>query len=121
VELHTKRQQEATLSSDKEAPSDATAYCAQDGIKGTNKRRKQHPLWTATMTSRGDDRGWEAGGSGMGQVLTTVHGNRHLVRPRTDHFKMLLEEACPNHAYHVKRKLKDYPMTQSFMTSGSLT
>jgi hypothetical protein len=39
----------------------------------------------------------------------------------TDQFKRLLEEACPNHAYPVKHKLKDCGMMRSFMTSGSLT
>jgi hypothetical protein len=38
-----------------------------------------------------------------------------------DHFKRLLEEACPNHAYPIRHKLKDYGMMRSLMTSGSLT
>jgi hypothetical protein len=38
-----------------------------------------------------------------------------------DHFKRLLEEACPNHVYPVMHRLKDYDMMRSFMTSGSLT
>jgi hypothetical protein len=38
-----------------------------------------------------------------------------------DHFKRLLEEACPNHAYPIWHKLKDYDMMRSFITSGSLT
>jgi hypothetical protein len=38
-----------------------------------------------------------------------------------DQFKRLLEEACPNHAYPIKHKLKDYGMMRSFMTSASLT
>jgi hypothetical protein len=57
----------------------------------------------------------------VGQVSTTVHDNRRLVRPPIDHFKRLLEEVCPNHAYPVKHKLKDCGMTQCFMTSGTLT
>jgi hypothetical protein len=112
---------EATPSSGKEAPSDVAAYCTQDDIKCSNKRRKQRPLGTVTMTSRGDDRGWEAGSSSMGQISSVMHGNRCLVRPPTDHFKRLLEETCPNHAYPVKHKLKDYGKMQSFMTLGSLT
>jgi hypothetical protein len=39
----------------------------------------------------------------------------------TDHFERLLEEACLNHMYPVKHKLKDYVMMKNFMTSGSLT
>jgi hypothetical protein len=46
----------------------------------------------------------------VGQVLTAVHGNRHLVRTPIDHFKRLLEEACPNHAYPIKHNLKDCDM-----------
>jgi hypothetical protein len=38
-----------------------------------------------------------------------------------DYFKRLLEEACPNHAYPVRHKLKDCSMMRSFMTLGSLT
>jgi hypothetical protein len=38
-----------------------------------------------------------------------------------DYFKRLLEEACPNHTYRVRHKLKDCSMMRSFMTSGSLT
>jgi hypothetical protein len=47
---------EVTSSSYKEVSSDVAAYYAQDGIKGSNKRHKQRPLGTTTMTSRGDDR-----------------------------------------------------------------
>jgi hypothetical protein len=43
------------------------------------------------------------------------------VRPPTYHFKRLFEEACPNHAYPIKHKLKDCDMMRSFMTLGSLT
>jgi hypothetical protein len=32
-----------------------------------------------------------------------------------------LEEACPNHTYPIRHKLKDYSMMKSFMTLGSLT
>jgi hypothetical protein len=117
----TQTSKEATPSSDREAPSIVAAYYAQDGIKGSNKRYKQCPLGTVTMTSHGKDRGKQVGSFGVGQVLTAVHGNRHLVRTPIDHFKRLLEEACPNHAYPIKHNLKDCDMLQSFMTSGSLT
>jgi hypothetical protein len=39
----------------------------------------------------------------------------------SDNFKRLLEEACPNHAYPIRHKLKDCDMMKSFMISGSLT
>jgi hypothetical protein len=38
-----------------------------------------------------------------------------------DNFMRLLEEACPNHAYPIRHKLKDCDMMKSFMISGSLT
>jgi hypothetical protein len=38
-----------------------------------------------------------------------------------DHYKRLFEEACPNHAYPVTHKLKDYGMMRSFVILGSLT
>jgi hypothetical protein len=44
------------------------------------------------------------------QVSMIVHGNRCQVRPRTDHFKRLLEKAFPNHTYPIKHKLKECGM-----------
>jgi hypothetical protein len=38
-----------------------------------------------------------------------------------DHFKMLLEETCPNHAYLVNHKLRECIMMKNFMAPGSLT
>jgi hypothetical protein len=32
----------------------------------------------------------------------------------------LLEGACPNHAYPMKHKLRDYNMMKNFMVPGSL-
>jgi hypothetical protein len=37
-----------------------------------------------------------------------------------DHFEKHLEETCPNHAYPVNHKLRDYGMMKNFMASGSL-
>jgi hypothetical protein len=110
-----------TPSSDKEVPSTDATHCAQDGVKGSNKRSKQNPLGTATMTSRDDDHGWEVGSSGMGRASATTHSSRRLAWSPTNHFKRLLEEACPNHAYPIRHKPKDSRMMQSFMTTGSLT
>jgi hypothetical protein len=39
------------------------------------------------------------------------------VWPLIDH----LEEACPNHAYLIKHKLKECGMMRNFMTLGALT
>jgi hypothetical protein len=54
-------------------------------------------------------------------ISTAVHSDKRRARPPTDHFKRLLEEANPNHAYPIRHKLKDCGMMISFMTSGSLT
>jgi hypothetical protein len=60
-------------------------------------------------------------GSDMRHILTAARGDKHQARPPKDHFKRLLEEACPNHAYPVRHKLKDCSMMRSFTTLGSLT
>jgi hypothetical protein len=57
----------------------------------------------------------------MGCSLTTARSDKRPTRPPTDHFKRLLEEAYPNHAYPVRHKLKDCILRRSFMTSGTLT
>jgi hypothetical protein len=112
---------EATPSNDEEAPFDDAARRAQNGIRTGNKWCKQRPLGTATTASRDEDRGWEAGSSGMGGTSATTRSGRRSARMPTDHFNRLLEEACPNHAYPVRHKLKDCGMMWSFMTSLSLT
>jgi hypothetical protein len=50
-----------------------------------------------------------------------VAGNNKLqARLPTAHFEKLLEELCPNHAYAVKHKLRDYSLMKSFMATRSL-
>jgi hypothetical protein len=110
-----------TPSSDKEAPSDVAAHYTQEGVKGGNKRCKQRLQGTTTTTSRDDSHDWEAGGFDVRCISTTTHNDKRSVRLPTDHFKRLLEEAYPNHAYPVRNRLKDCGMMRSFMTSGSLT
>jgi hypothetical protein len=61
------------------------------------------------------------GSSGMGHISATTRSGRRSVWTHTDNFKRLLKEACPNHAYPVRHKLKDCEIKQSFMTLGSLT
>jgi hypothetical protein len=112
---------EATPSSDGEAPSDVTAHCAEEGIKGGNKTRKQHLQGTMTTTNHDDGHNWEVGGSGVRCISATARSGKRLVRSPTDHFKRLLEEACPNHAYLVRHNLKDCSMMRSFMTLGFFT
>jgi hypothetical protein len=112
---------EVTPSSDKEASSDVAAHCAQEGIKGSKKRHKQCLQGTTTTTSHDDGHDWEVRGSGMRHISTVVHSDKRPTRPPMDHFKRLLEDACPNHIYPVRHRLKDYGMMRSFMTSWSLT
>jgi hypothetical protein len=57
----------------------------------------------------------------VGHISTTTHSDKRPTRPPVDHFKRLLEKACPNHAYPIRHKLKDCSTMRSFMTSGSLT
>jgi hypothetical protein len=52
---------------------------------------------------------------------TAVCSDKRPTRQPMDHFKRLLMEACPNHAYPVRHRLKDCGMMTTFMTSGSLT
>jgi hypothetical protein len=116
VILHpTQGSKEATLNSDRETLSDITT---QEGNKGRKKRRKQHLQGTMPMTDGNDS---EAGDSDVRHISTTARSNKCQARPPTDHFKRLLEEACQNHTYHIRHKLKDCDMMRSFLTSGSLT
>jgi NAD-dependent dihydropyrimidine dehydrogenase PreA subunit len=62
----------------------------------------------------------KAGGPGMVRVMTAVGSGKHQVRLPTYHFERLLEEACPNHAYPVKHKLRDCGIMKNFMVSGFL-
>jgi hypothetical protein len=57
----------------------------------------------------------------MGRISATTHSGKRSARVPTDYLKRLLEEACPNHTYPVRHKLKDCGMMRSFMTSGCLT
>jgi hypothetical protein len=57
----------------------------------------------------------------MRRISITVYSDKRPVGPPTDHFKRLLVEACQNHAYPVRHKLKYCSMMKSFMTSRSLT
>jgi hypothetical protein len=63
----------------------------------------------------------KASGSSVRHSSTASCSDKRQARPPTDHFNKLLEEACPNHRYPVRHKLKDCGMMRSFMTSGSLT
>jgi hypothetical protein len=111
---------EATPSSDKEAPSDVVTHNTKKGAKGRKKRHKQHPQGATTITDYDDGNVKKTGGSDVGCVTTAMHSGKHQAQLPTHHFKRLLEEACPNHEYPVRHKLKDYDMMKSFMVLGSL-
>jgi hypothetical protein len=117
----TQASREATPSNDKEAPSDDAAHLGQDGVRSGNKRCKQNPVGTVTIASHDEDHGWEVGCFGMGCISATTHSGRHSARTPRDYIKRLIEEACPNHTYPIRDKIKDCGMLQSFMTSGSPT
>jgi hypothetical protein len=53
--------------------------------------------------------------------VTADPGVKRQARPLADHFERLPVEACLNHMYPIKHKLKDCGMMKNFMTSGSLT
>jgi hypothetical protein len=110
-----------TSSSGKEVPYDVTIHGTKEGIMGGKLRHKQCPQGTTPMIDHDDGNNGEVGGFGVRHISTTTHDDNHQARLPTDHFKWLLEEAYPNHAYPIKHKLKDYGMVRSFMNSESLT
>jgi hypothetical protein len=54
-------------------------------------------------------------------VVTAIGSSKCQAWLPTDHFERLLEEACQNHMYPIKHKLRDCCMMKNFMVSGSLT
>jgi hypothetical protein len=40
--------------------------------------------------------------------------------PPKDHFKKVLEAACPHHPYPIKHKLRDYTMMKRFISSDMI-
>jgi hypothetical protein len=112
----TQGSREATPSSDNEISSDIATHDTQEGAKGDRKRRKHR--FQETTTDDNDD---EVGGFDVRRISIAACSDKHQVRPPMDHFKRLLEEACPNHAYLTMHKLMECNMMRSFMTSGCLT
>jgi hypothetical protein len=64
-----------------------------------------------------DDDNKKVGDFDMECVMTVARSGKRQERPLTEHFERLLEEACSNHAYPIKHKLKDCSMMKNFMTS----
>jgi hypothetical protein len=105
----TQGSREATPSSRKETSSDIAIHSAQEALGW------QEEVQAACPRARDHDDGNDkkAGGSGGGHIVTISHSNKCHARPPTDHFKRLIEEACTNHAYPVRHKLKDYGKMKS--------
>jgi hypothetical protein len=57
----------------------------------------------------------------MACVATVARSGKQQAWLLPDHFKWLLDEAFPNHAYPIKHKLKDCGVMKNFMTLGLLT
>jgi hypothetical protein len=79
-----------TLSSDRETSSGIPTHDTQEGTKSSKKRRKQCLQGIMTMTDGNDG---EAGGFDVRCISATAHSDKRQVRPPTDHFRRLLEEA----------------------------
>jgi hypothetical protein len=73
------------------------------------------------MTNDDRGNGEKAGGSGVMRIMTMECSSKHQAQPPTNHFERLLKEACPNHTYLVKHKLRDCIMMKNFIVSRSLT
>jgi hypothetical protein len=110
-----------TPSSGREAPFDITMQRAREGTEGGKKRRKQRPQLATTTADYDDDNNGKVGGSSTGHVATAMNSDMSQAWLPTNHFKRMLEEACPNHVYPVRHKLKDCDMMNHFMISGSPT
>jgi hypothetical protein len=90
----------------------------KDGAMGSRRRHKQCHQETTIDDNSGINK--QAGGSGMVRAVASTGNSKHQAQPLMDHFEKLLEETCPNHAFPIKHKLRDYNVMKSFMTSGSL-
>jgi hypothetical protein len=88
------------------------------GAKGGKKRRKRCPHGVAVTADYNDKK---TDDSDMEYIATAGCSVKCQAWPPTDHFERLFVEACPNHAYLIKHKLKDCGMMKNFMTSRSLT
>jgi hypothetical protein len=119
--LPTLGSREVTPGSRKVAPFDIAVQVSKKGAKGSKMRRKQCPKWVMVVANYDDGNDEKAYGSDMEYFATAACSGKCQTWPPIDQFERLLEEACLNHAYPVKHKLKVCDMMKNFMTSGSLT
>jgi hypothetical protein len=103
-------------SSHRAASPDVAIHGAEEGAKAGKKRCKQRHQKVATNNNGGTNERAE-----VERAIEAVGSSKHQARLSMDQFKMLLEETCPNHAYPIKHKLKDYGLMKSFMTTRSLS
>jgi hypothetical protein len=107
--------------SSRAAPASVAVQGAKKDAKGSKSMQKWHPQWVVATANYDDGDKKKADGSDKKCVMPARHSVKRQVQPQIDHFVRLLEEACPNHAYPVKHKLKDNNMMKNFITLGSLT
>jgi hypothetical protein len=93
---------------------------AEEAAKGGKKSFKQHHQETTTMANDDDGINKQVGSSIVVHAMAVTDSGKCQARTPQDHFKKLLEETCPNHAYTIKHKLRDCGMMRNFMASGSL-
>jgi hypothetical protein len=62
----------------------------------------------------------QAGSSSMMRAAAATGSGKCQVWLPMDHFMKLLAETCPNYAYPIKHKLRDYGMLKNFMALVSL-
>jgi hypothetical protein len=118
---HAPGSRETTLISGSGVSSDIAVQNAKEGASGGKKRRKQRLQGVVAVAYDDGGNNKEACGSDVARIMIVVGSSECQARPHTCHFEILLEEAFPNHAYPVKRKLRDCGMMKNFMVSGSLT
>jgi hypothetical protein len=98
----SQRSREMTPNSGEGAPSGVATHSGREGTKGIKKRCKQRLQGAMTTTDNDDSNDGEASDSGMMCISTTARSDKREARLPTDHFKRLLEEACPNHPNPVR-------------------
>jgi hypothetical protein len=101
--------------------SQSTAPGRVPRAKGSKRRCKHRPHGGYDHSQIQARRQRKGGLHWHGHVVTATHSDKRQTWPSTDYFKRLLEEACPNHAYPIRHKLKDCDMMKSFMVLRCLT
>jgi hypothetical protein len=101
-------------------PFDIAVQNAEEGARGGKKRCKQRLQGVIVMFDGYGDDNEEEGGAGVARITITAGSSKRQAQPPTYHFERLFKEACPNHVYPFKHKLRDCGMIKNFMVPGSL-